>query len=99
MNMQSLMAQAQKMQRDITRKKEEIDATEFVGKSEWVEVVFNGKRELIKTKIIYAGTIEEDEKEILEDMFALAVKDAMSKINKEIDSKLGAYSQSFNGLI
>lgn len=97
--MQSLMAQAQKMQRDITKKKEEIDATEFVGKSEWVEVVFNGKRELLKTKILYAGVIDTDEKEILEDMFALAVKDAMAKINKEIDNKLGAYSQSFNGLI
>ena len=31
MNMQNLMAQAQKMQRDITKKKEEIDKMEFFG--------------------------------------------------------------------
>ena len=38
MNMQALMAQAQKMQRDITKKKEEIDKMEFNGKSELVDV-------------------------------------------------------------
>ena len=43
MNMQNLMAQAQKMQRDITAKKDELEKTEFTGKSEWVEVVFNAK--------------------------------------------------------
>lgn len=98
MNMQSIMAQAQKMQRDITKKKEEIDATEFTGKSEWVEVVFNGKKELKQLKILYTGSIEEDEKEILEDMISIAIKDAMNKIDKEIEKKLGAYGQSLNGL-
>ena len=34
MNMQNLMAQAQKMQRDITKKKEEIDNSTFEGDSE-----------------------------------------------------------------
>ena len=46
MNMQQIMQQAQRMQRDITKKKEEIDKMEFLGKSEWVEIVFNGKREI-----------------------------------------------------
>ena len=98
MNMQSIMAQAQKMQRDITKKKEEIDATDFTGKSEWVEVVFNGKKELKQIKIIKSGVIEEDEKEILEDMITIATKEALDKIDKEIEKKLGAYGQSLNGL-
>ena len=38
MNMQNLMAQAQKMQRDITKKKEELDNSTFEGVSEWVKV-------------------------------------------------------------
>lgn len=46
MNMQQIMQQAQRMQRDITKKKEEIDKMEFLGKSEWVEIVFNGKERL-----------------------------------------------------
>ena len=32
MNMQQIMQQAQRMQRDITKKKEEIDGMEFLGK-------------------------------------------------------------------
>jgi len=98
MNMQSIMAQAQKMQRDITKKKEEIDATEFIGKSEWVEVVFNGKKELKQIKILKQGNIEEDEKEILEDMISIAMKDALKKIDAEVEKKLGAFGQSLNGL-
>ena len=34
MNMQKLMAEAQKMQRDITKKQEELENTVFEGKSE-----------------------------------------------------------------
>ena len=43
MNMQQIMQQAQRMQRDITKKKNEIDSMSFTGNSEWVEIVFNGK--------------------------------------------------------
>lgn len=38
MNMNNLMAQAQKMQKDIQNKQNEINAMSFVGESEWVEV-------------------------------------------------------------
>lgn len=98
MNMQSIMAQAQKLQRDITKKKSEIDATIFEGKSEWVEVKLNGKKELISLKILYEGSIEQDDKEILEDMVSIALKDAFGKIDKEIEDKLGSYGSSLNGL-
>lgn len=96
MNMQQIMQQAQRMQRDITKKKEEIDGMEFLGKSEWVEIVFNGKREIKSFKIL-KDVIDEDHKEMLEDMIMLAIKDAFSKIDKETESKLGSYA-SMNGL-
>lgn len=96
MNMQQIMQQAQRMQRDITKKKEEIDAMEFTGKSEWVEIVFNGKREIKSFKIL-KDVIDEDDKEMLEDMIMLAIKDAFSKIDKETESKLGSYA-SMSGL-
>lgn len=47
MNMQNLMAQAQRMQRDIQKKQEEINNTEFEGKSEGFTVVLNGKKTLL----------------------------------------------------
>lgn len=96
MNMQQIMQQAQRMQRDITKKKEKIDGMEFLGKSEWVEIVFNGKREIKSFKIL-KDVIDEDDKEMLEDMIMLAIKDAFSKIDKETESKLGSYA-SMNGL-
>lgn len=96
MNMQRIMQQAQRMQRDITKKKEEIDKMEFLGKSEWVEIVFNGKREIKSFKIL-KDELDGDDKEMLEDMIMIAIKDAFSKIDKESESKLGSYA-SMSGL-
>lgn len=97
MNMQQITQQAQRMQREITKKKEEIDNTDFSGKSEWVEIVFNGKREIKSFKILKDGVIDTDDKEMLEDMIMIAIKDAFSKIDKETESKLGNYA-SMSGL-
>lgn len=98
MNLQSIMAQAQKMQKDITKKKQQIDEAEFEGTSEWIKVKFKGDKNLVSLKIIKEGTIEEDDKEILEDMINIAISDAFAKIDKEINDKLGVYSQGLNGL-
>ena len=40
MNMNALMQQAQKMQRDMQKKQNELNSTEFVGESQLVEIVF-----------------------------------------------------------
>lgn len=98
MNIQNLMAQAQKMQKDIAKKKEEIDNTIFTGSSEWVEVEINGKKELLKIKIIYTGIIEADDKEMLEDMIKIAFNNAAHKVDKEIETKLGAFASNLGGL-
>ena len=98
MNMQQIMQQAQRMQREITKKKEEIDNSTFEGKSEWVNIAFNGKREILSFKITKEGVIDEDDKEMLEDMIMIAIKDAFSKIDKETESKLGQYA-SMSGLM
>ena len=58
MNMQDLMAQAQRMQRDINKKKDELENTTFVGKSEWVEVTYNGAKVLQKISILKEGVNE-----------------------------------------
>lgn len=97
MNMQNLMAQAQKMQRDIQKKKDEIDNTIFSGKSEMVEVQFNGKKEMVSIKIT-AEHLEKEDLEILEDMVLLASKDAISKVDKEIEEKLGSIGSGLGGL-
>lgn len=97
MNMQNLMAQAQKMQRDIQKKKEEIDKTLFTGTSELVEVVFNGKKEMVSIKI-NSENLEKDDLEVLEDMILIASKDAIAKVDKEVESKLGSIGSGLGGL-
>ena len=86
MNMNALMQQAQKMQRDMTKKKEELNKKTFVGTSELVEVTFTGDKKLVSTKI--KSDIDNDDKEIIEDMFVIAVNDAMVKIDKDSQNKL-----------
>ncbi len=98
MNMQSLMAQAQKLQRDITKKKEEIEKTEFEGKSEWVEVVFTGDRKLKSFKVLKDNIVDQDDIEMLQDMSKIAIDNALNKIDKEYTEKMGMYS-SMNGLM
>lgn len=98
MNMQNLMAQAQRMQREIANKQQEIYKMTFTGTSEWVNVTMNGKKEIIKIDITYAGDLNED-KEMLSDMIVIAMNDAIRKIEKEIKNKLGAYGDQLGGLL
>ena len=97
MNMQKLMQQAQAMQRDITKKQQELESTMFEGKSEWVELTMSGKYEIKSFKITYDGTIEQDDKEMLEDMINIALSDAIGKINAQKEKMMGAYG-SMGGL-
>ena len=98
MNMQNLMAQAQKMQRDIQKKKDEINAQLFPGKYEFVEVTLNGKKEMVKCKI-QKESLDAEDIEMLEDFIVLATKDALAKVDKEFQSKMGQYAGMLDGLM
>lgn len=97
MNLQALMRQAQSMQKNIMDSKTKIEAMEFIGESELVEVKMSGKKEVISVKI-KSSELEKDDIEILEDMITLAVNDAISKINKEINDKMGSQAGAFGDL-
>jgi len=58
----------------------------------------NGRKQIIKTDIIYPGDLNED-KDILADMITIAMNNALTKIEKEIEKKLGAYSKQLGGLM
>ena len=98
MNVQNLMAQAQKMQKEITKKQEAIYKMTFIGESEWVKVTVNGKKEIIRIDITYTGDLNED-KDMLADMMTIALNDAFKKIEKEFETQLGAYSKQLGGLM
>ena len=98
MNMQSIMAQAQKMQRDLQKKKEEINAQLFPGKYEFVEVTLNGKKEMVRCKI-NKDELDASDIELLEDFIVLATKDALQKVDQEIQNKMGQYAGMLDGLM
>lgn len=99
MNMQKLMQEAQKMQRVITEKQEEIFKTNYEGKSGFVTVILNGKKELVSIKIESSFLNDSDDIEALEDMVKIAHNEAVNKINNDVEVKLGAYAKGLNGLI
>lgn len=98
MNMNNLMAQAQKMQKDIQKKQDELNSMTFLGESEWVEVTLKGDKTIEKVIIKNKNTMDEDDLECLEDMIKLALNDAYKKIDAEIEKKLGMYGKLAGGL-
>jgi len=93
MNMQQIMAQAQRMQNDIMKKKGEIDSMDFIGKSEWIEVNFKGNKEIQSVKILSDDAFDKNNSDILCDMLVIAIKDAMKQIEQKTEEKLGSYSK------
>jgi len=99
MNMQNLMAQAQRMQKDIQKKQEEINNTEYTASSQAVSVKINGKKELLEIKIDKSIITDTDDLEALEDMIKIAINDAIKSVNQDIEKKLGVYAKGLNGLM
>ncbi len=99
MNMNALMQQAQKMQRDMEKKQQEIRTTEYKGESQLVEVVLLGDKSLKSIKFRNLDNFDKDDLDILEDMIKIAHDDAMKKIEKDVEAKMGPYAKQLGGLI
>ena len=89
MNIQAMMKQAQKLQKDMMSVKEEIDSKEFVGESSLVKVTLKGTKEIVKVDIDKSNTLDSEDLEMLEDMIMVAVNEAMKKIDSETEKKMG----------
>ena len=97
MNMQALMKQAQAMQKEIANAQKEINESEFVGKNGLVEIKMLGTKKVIGVNIQNDDDIKDD-LSILEDMITLAVNDALEKINKMTEEKMGKYASMMPGM-
>jgi len=78
----NIMQQAQKMQEDMKKIQEEIAAMEVQGESGGglVTIVMNGKREAQKVSI--DPSLVGEDKDMLEDLVAAAINDAVNKVAK-----------------
>lgn len=98
MNMQALMRQAQNLQKDMMKAKDEIDKTEFVGESSLVKITMKGNRKVTKVEISKKDSLSEEDIEMLEDMILLAVNDVNKKIEEFTNKKMGKFGNSMPGL-
>ena len=80
MNMQQMIIQAQKMQREMQKKQKELEEKEFtISKGGAVTVVVKGDK-TIKSIDIDKDALDPDNKEMVEELIALAVNEAIEQI-------------------
>ncbi len=91
MNMQAMLKQAQALQKDMLKVKEEIENTEFVGESSLVKVTIKGNHEVVKVDINSDDSFDKDDLEVLQDMIVVAFNDANKKLDKLTESKMGKF--------
>ena len=97
MNIQAMMKQAQAIQKDMMKAKDEIDSKTYTGVSSFVEVKVKGSKQ-IESVTINKKELDESDVEMLQDLLVVAVNDAMKQIDKETEQKLGKYTQGMPGL-
>ena len=84
--MQQMMAQAQKMQRELKKAMAALAEKEFViTKGGAVTVTVLGSKE-VKAIEIDKEAFDEDNREMIQDMIALAINEAISQIEKEAEA-------------
>ena len=93
MNMQQMIIQAQKMQREMQKKQAELEAQEFtVSKGGAVAVVVKGDKSIVSVSID-KDAMDPDNKDMVEELVALAINEAI----EQIKSKEAEISSSVSG--
>lgn len=97
-NMQQILRQAQKMQADMEKAQQELEATELEVSSGGGMVVckVTGKGELKEIKI-NPQIVDPDDVEMLEDTVTAAVKEALRQANELSNEKMGKITGGMGG--
>ena len=96
-NINNLMKQAQKLQKEIAQAQQELEEKEFeasVGGGA-VLVKVNGKKEVLSIKI-KEEVVDPDDVEMLEDLVLSAVNEALKKAEDETANKMGKLTGGMN---
>lgn len=90
-----IMQQAQKMQEDVKKIQQEIAALEIIGESGagLVKIIMTGKREVRKVTI--DESLVEEDKDMLEDLVASAINDAVHKVSRLKKEKMAHVTSGF----
>ena len=93
----ALMRQAQKMQDDMKAKQEELENTEYTAavSDGMVEVTMTGKHQVTAVRI-KPELVDPEDVEMLEDMVAAAVNEAVRKVDEDAESAMQAITGGAN---
>ena len=93
----AMMRQVQKMQEALKAKTEELEGREFTGTAsgEMVSVTMTGKHQVTAVKI-KPEAVDPDAIEMLEDLVAAAVNDAIRQVDETTESEMGKITGGLN---
>jgi len=98
-NMNNLMKQAQKMQRDMEKLKTELDEKTIEASSGGgaVNVVVSGKKEIISISI-EPEVVDPEDTEMLQDLIIAAVNEGLRKADEMVNSEMGKLTGSIGSM-
>lgn len=93
MNMQNMMRQAQKLQKQMEKSQADLAATTFTGKSaqDLVVATFTGDKKLVSLDF-KVDVVDPDDVETLQDMTSQAINNALDQIDEATKKTLGAFA-------
>ena len=96
-NMNNLMKQAQRMQRQMEESQKELEEKEFVAKAGGgaVEVTVTGKKEITRVKLA-EEVVDPDDIEMLEDMVAAAINATVKQVDETAEAEMGKLTGGMN---
>ena len=88
-NMNNLMKQAQRMQRQMEESQKELETKEFTAKAGGgaVEVTVTGKKEVTKVKLSQE-VVDPDDVEMLQDLLIAAVNEGMRQVDAVVEQEM-----------
>lgn len=92
-NMNQLMQQAQKMQRDMQKAQEEVEALLITASAggDAVSITINGKHEVTEL-VIKPEVVDPDDVEMLQDLIVAAINQAETQLAEATEEKMGRFS-------
>ena len=99
-NMNNLMKQAQRMQRQMEEAQKELETKEVTATAGGgvIEVTVSGKKEVTKVKID-PEAVDPEDVETLEDLVMAAVNEAFKKIDEESQAAMSKLTGGMGGLV
>ena len=97
MNLQAMMKQAQKLQKDMMNAKEEIDNTDYEISKSFVTIKAKGNKTITSIDI-NMDSLEKEDVEVLQDLIQVAINELFNNIDRDIEKKMGKFSNGMPGL-